>query len=854
MENVETTVQAINAELEPKLGYLPYRIGRNGKLACSACHTERDAEHDELVKTKNVRDSKGDPMTVHVCPGCKYAAGVNISLKKRIDAARKELSLLDFPIGDKFRNDYSRPTTESYFFMGTNPEDPSVKLTDDQLFEAIEEFRESMYAALNPTKVDSVTTTVDPIPAPIDPLAAVEQVAPDTSIPEGSTFNIDEECIETEQFSEESADEGFNDTESSFFEDESDLDDLFGNAGELEADLSSEDEFEAIEEDDEIEEEELEEESAFTPNPILDMDDDSDLDDWFARTPVEETRGDQIAGKHDAAIAANGVTDVKHEGDKLIEDMVKANAEEAEADVFRIDNREHSVASLVRKSRIADLQEIFSDSNGKIVVERIVSLFRKLANRQIKHMVTINDITHECPVVDFEGNIRLIFIDTDIPGGRYDIQSEVNGKLRAPFATSSDFELMTFVIYSDMIERNLMHRVIKAVSKHIAYNLKIEGIFTPISVVTDSDRYFFTTDVQDKDTISNFTKENCAGNVDKPGVGEIAMISQWNNPDVNMEMQYSKEIRNRITIASGGDISYKDLSMRMTCSLRYIMLPQRPDGSIHVTVVDYVEALDLYVRDGFGVLVGAMIYNIKSQFPNSKVHLFYEFDVSMVPSPTISRYLRSGAVRPIIVDKEINQFNKIVTIVANQNNAKVAPIPVEGEIFEAPEYKSPVWRSYNFVPEQRRNNSDNKRVDWRYLGKKSIVKTLGDRFKSYGGVDVSDRKARAALLEKIGMQTIIQPQIAILKITDEFGLAALQKVMSTCAGLFSINQYIRANRSQVVDDNYMTNTGNGQFGVQNTGNLTPEQMMYAQQMKQYQMAMQQQALYAQNMGYGGFQG
>ena len=875
MSENSTIIQAANAELKGVIGYDPYFVDNTDKVRCTACHGEV-TDLTNLKTTKNVKTVEGVPMVVHACPTCKYVQGVNLPLKKRINEYRKELNLHEFPQGEKFKNKYAKPQDVYTFIIPTTGD--ATRLSEYQLQMALEEARGSNI--IKTSTIVEVTSSESAETSTVEAAAPVVQETPVVVATESEdhlptlsdiTGGTDEEDEREDVIDDdlpihdkvapapdgEESDEVMDGTgvetgpDASDFFDDDDLSNLFNTqeAPIAPVTIVNEEELPVGETIDvsviEDEATDVEEDDDTSAGEMFGADD--DLEAFFAGCATASTDTVVPPVQQDNP-HVSGVEDVKVTTDPTIEAMLKANSETSEDDVFRLDKREQSgIGNLVRRSRTADLHENYADSNAKLVVDRITSLFKKRVNRPIRTNVTINELTHECPVVDIEGNIRLIFVDIDVPGGRYDIQQEINSKLKAPYADTSDFELITYMIFSDEIEDKKLNRVVKAVAKNVAYNLKILGVFSPISIMQESNRFFYTTVENDKEIISRFDMENCAGNVDKPCNGEVAIVSEWLNPNVDDAWRYQKYIRNRSIIASGGDIDYKDLSMYMVCTMKYIVLPQKPDGSINVTITEYIEALDLFVRDGFGILVAALLHNIKTQYPQSKIHLYYEIDVSMIPSPTISRYVKGNAIRPINIDESAVHLNKIAGVLANQAGIKVPSIYVEGEPFDSPEYQSNIWRSYNLSPEFRRNAEDGKRIDWRKFGRKSFGKTLGDRFKDYRNIDVNDRKKRAALLEQLGYHTIIQPQVIKTRIADECGLNALQLFMQKCSGIFSIAQFTRGNRSQVVNDNYMVNNIGGvpTYNPAMGGYITPEQ----QQAYAYQM--NQQAAYQQMFGNGG---
>ena len=847
------SVESANKSLaDSGLAYIPY-ANIAGKNFCRSCGTEASDETLSNPKIKTVNDHTGHPTNVHVCPNCKYSSGSNVYLKKRISELRKKLGLHEFPTGDKFRNNYLYPTTEGYMFIEPS-EGIAVKLTEDALINAINELEtgkppaeqqiedkktEEVEQPLNETTSEISQETQDPpviVEIEEDPadeiitdenstiIEAINDFAnegidgtidSDTddfsdiiitdSVNETSIEDVIVEEVDTEDLPEdvifeeiptEIVEEEFVDKDEYFGDEDEDFTEVFGNASvrpkatvDKTEELSSEDDF------------------------LGGSFDDAFFEGVGKPEIVQESNESATNAKttHSA-----GVGDVKTEVDPMIQQMLKNNVEDHEDDVFRLDKRGNTgIAQIVHRSRVNDLHENFAESNAKHVIDRIKSLFKKRAQRDIKYELTIDDRTHECPVIDFEGNIRLIFVDLDLDSGRYDIQREVNNKLRTPFSEDSEYDLMTFMVFSDAIDNGkFINRVVKAVAKHIAFNLKITKVFAPISVLEDSDGFFYTNNLLDQEVITRFDSENCAGNVNKPFNGEIAAISRWNNPSLDENWRYRKEIQNRSVIMNGGTVDYDDLSMFMVASMKYIMiLPKSANNPVmNVTIVDYTESLDLFVRDGFGALVGMLVHSMKAQYPQFKIHLYYERDISMIPSPTLSRYVKRDVIRPLIINEDVIQLNKIAAITANQNGAKVNPIPTEGEPFDSMEYQSPVWKNYVLGVDFRKGPNDNKRMDWRRFTPKSFSKTLGDRLKGYGSVDsLADRKTRESILDKLGFRTVVQPQVIKARVVDEFGVKAFWAIVNSPKffGIFSINQYMKNSR-QVVSDNYMM-TGNAPF-------------------------------------------
>lgn len=840
------TLQELNSELSTIVGFEPYFLDVEGKVICKCCLVDRSGSPvEELKRTKTVKNKDGDPTSVHVCGGCKYVQGANLPLKKRITDLRKELGLMEFDIA-KFKNSYLKPMDKYRFYV---PEtDSECRLSESDLNEALEELRGNL--GMTPgTQIsseeeldsnDEVSTESLEEDLPIDDLRETEEEEHDEHIePEDDDMN---------------SDTASGDAINSFFDDEDDLDDLFGTEEEETKEYLGENEDEDIDEDDELYESESEEDLG--PDGFDNLDDDLGDDFWEESKPKDSSNNSSTSEKvEDFSSQRNtfgSVADVKVTRDAVIDDMIAQNKEASEDDVFKIDGREEHIYNIVSRSRFTDLIEDYDDSNAKKVVDRILKLFKKRGSRDLKYKLYIDERTHECPVVDFEGSIRMIFINTDIPGGSYHAENEINSRLRYTFDQSDcEYDVMTYIVYSDMIRDERLNRVVKSISKQIAFNLKVKGIFKPISIIEDSDQYFYTTSEKDKPTIDRFTFDNCSGNVDVAATKSIALISRWENPNLDNEWKYRKEISNRIALSKGANIGYEDLSMHMTAAIRFIMIPPKPDGTINVTITDYIESLDIYVRDGLGSLIGVLVHNIKAEFPQSQLHIYYEFNRTMIPSPTVSRYFKNESIRPVNVNRDMAQFNEIIKTVSEQNGvAPTAQFYVEGEPFEgSPEYNGDFWPTFVLSPEYRKTNKDGDRIDWRRaVGKKSLPKFLGDKFKDYRNMNLDDRRVRLSILDKEGYITVIQPQVFRTKVEVAFALKALQTVMGTCSGPCSIRQYIEANQSKVVGNNYMENGFNSPTFF-NGQYITPDQQLMLQQ-----QMLQQQQMMAQQQMYGGFNG
>ncbi len=880
-------------ELEKTLGYPPYIVGKDNQgefLTCRCCGTDFDVL-PALLETRKIKDRKGLDVDVHACGECHYSGGESIELKAHIAKMRKELGLLDYPKGNKFRAVYRNPDEMYKFIIGDTGE--VTELDDGGLCAAIEEKTTGMVVTTDtkreketppdePEKVEEIkevevpTTTETEVILPDSGLSEEEIAAAEIT----DMFGDDDETNEIlaahgEPVSDESVveedDQPLPDGEAMDLDPENptpvaaeessgNLDDLFGNNAVAELPGEVEEVIPATPDPVITQETFNSDESALPIDKVIEVlgeEANASLDSLFGDdlenftqeveqmdSNVVETiipeevnpsliddktdeffkGGDDLTEvkldaepvniRRNAAAAARpggGASDVEYESDPQIDDMIKRNNLIVENDVFTTRlNTNDTVSGVIKHSRIADLHEDYKDSQFKDVVDRIQNIFKRRAKIDLQFDLIINDRTHECPVVDFEGNVRLIYVDLDVPGGKYDITAEVNRNIpRTIFHENAKYEMRTFVVFSDMLERGKLNKVVKGYAKHIAFALGRSDIFKSIGIIDDSDKYFYTTADHDKDTLTKFYIENSPGNVDKPHNGSLGVISQWARPDDGGSWWSDQDLRNRVTMAQGGDVGYEDLSMFMTATIRYIQLPKKLDGVINVTIVEYTEALNIFVRDGLGVCIGALIHKLKSQIPGCRVKIHYEIDPTTVPSPTIARYLKGGSIRELNIDPKMEQLNAIIKMTARHNGVQdPAQMAIEGEPFDSPEYKNEFWRSYMILPEFRNSNRDNVRHDFRKFGRKSFAKTLGSKFAEYSHVNVSDRKQRQAVLENLGFASVIQPPVMKMIVDGTFSRRAYATTLNKCSGFFSISQYMKKNRGSVVSDNYMDNNSN----------------------------------------------
>jgi len=823
-------VVKVNEALEGELGYKPFIATEGGGIKCASCHasyTGEELKEEFLMKTKVVKGPDGEDHKVHDCPKCKYTKGVNVHLRRRISELRQKLNMFEVNNGE-YRNKYFTP---GIYFFTTVPGDMNtlMKGSEAELVEVIQKVKQRDGIA-----DDETVNTVSPPPVETPP--ANEPVVENND--EGGNEQVDEANDETATTEEDLGGEGEPTPEDGDGEEMSDEEKQL--ALEVEADDDEEIELKAVDEESSTESESPADNTSGPVNHFLG-------NAASASTPPSAKK--KVAAKEpsyrnlgDDAVDRLGVRE-----DPITAEMIRQNAERAAADVFKIGNvGKDKVYGIISKTRSELLREDYNSSNAKIVIDMILAKF-EVFGRPIKNKLYIGDATHECPVVDFEGNIRLIFVDLDQSGGAYNVTAEINKRLHPTFRKDkgSRFRLMTFTIYSDMISSvESIRRVVKGVIKHIVHNLLITDMITPISIFHQSEHYFYTTAELDRAYIKQFIEKHSPGNVDKPSTDTVAIINSWENPEASEEDKKYRQVNVMKQLERNNEIDYYDLSMYMTCAMKY-MCNEDTDGNICIIITDYIETLDLFIRDGFGACLGVVIHNARQKYPNRAMKVYFELDLSMIPSPTIHRYINDGNLKPIEPDFEARTFNIIGSIIAKDYGIKnIQELPVEGAEFLKPEYTKPFWRSIQKAPNFRSYFGDEKRLDWRRFTARNISRTLGEQMRGHT-INVNDKSARSEVLEKLGYRHISQPKIDVLVVTNNLLNVCYNAVLGYenligCDGCFSLSKYVEASRSHVVGNDYSRhnmdmNPGFGYGGYYSNPNVPPWEQQYPYPMYGQQM-------------------
>jgi len=815
---------AVNAEMGPKLGYNPYELVGGG-IACASCHnllTKDELNQEFMTRTKKVIGPDGKEHEVHACPKCNYTSkGVNVQLRRRITEMRKKLGVYEVNSG-KFKNEYFTPGT--YYFTVDGNEKSLFKTTEAEMIDTIQK-RENAVTVAD----DETVEAVSPVEEKSEPVVEEQPTQEETKEEEVDEQSVEAVESDKENNEEETVEEGSGE--------ESGVD---GSSGQMDTET---------EEQQEVAQESTEESETLTIE--VDEDDEElaqaiesgDVEVISEEEPPVATAPNYFIGAKDGAakevktkepnysnIGDNSVVHMGVQDDPVTAEMIRQNAERAANDVFKIKGvGKDQIYGIISKTRAEILREEFNSSNAKSVVDLILNKFEQFG-RPLKHKIYIGDATHECPVVDLEGNIRLVFVDLDKSGGQYNVTAEINRRLKSTFRKGARFEMMTFTIYSDMISTgDNIRRVVKGVIKHIVHNLEICDVVTPISIFHQSENYFYTTSEFDKPYIDAFIEKNSPGNVLKPSTDVVAIINSWKNPEATDEELRYRQLNVMNQLARNNEIDYSALSMYMTCAMKYIA-NEDTDGNVLVVITDYIETLDLFIRDGFGACLGLVIHNVRSKYPNRIIKVYYELDITMIPSPTVHRYIADGNLKVLNPDIEVMNFNKISSMIAKDHGIKnIQEIPIEGKEFLKPEYMKPFWRSIQKSPNFRAYYGDEKRLDWRRFAPKNFSKTLGEQMRGQT-INVNDKSARNEMLEKLGYRHISQPKVDVLVVTNNLLNVCFNAVngyenLIGCTGRFSLSEYVSASRSNVVGNNYgfnrPNNDGSGFGGYYSNPNVPP---------------------------------
>lgn len=284
------------------------------------------------------------------------------------------------------------------------------------------------------------------------------------------------------------------------------------------------------------------------------------------------------------------------------------------------------------------VEEFFNSPTGKLITK-----VRELTEVEI--MLSLNDETFQLPIVDFSTGVRAICL-------RVDDESQMKTPLHQLINYPFQFDLRDkkegirkVFIYSDSVDSS--DKKFKATLKSL---VKIVGrdTFDPRRIVNIGDNYmlFYVTD---KKIIDDFELENSTYPMGKPCNKSIAIIAMKTD-------SFNKKLKPKdiISILSKDNFDMRKYNLYMVASARYIENLNTKTGIVEYRITDYLEMTSSIILDGFEHIVGAILKEHAETHLGLNYNFTYEFDPSLMSSPSLERYYDNSEMMPI--GEHGNQF------------------------------------------------------------------------------------------------------------------------------------------------------------------------------------------------------
>lgn len=278
-----------------------------------------------------------------------------------------------------------------------------------------------------------------------------------------------------------------------------------------------------------------------------------------------------------------------------------------------------------------DLMTTFLESPmGKLIQE-----VKRLSN--VSAFIRISESTYDIPFVDFETGVRVICLDCDEMSQLKVNLSNIQKQVPFNFKLKKKEDRRTVILYSDALtSKNQVKATLKSLLKIVN-----RDNFDGKRIINLSGNYslFYTDNFQ---AIKEFEGLNSVYPYGKPSNKQIAIIAM--RPNNNSKIS-AKDIIN----CFNGDrkLDLESFNLYMVASARYIAIPQHDKENVEYIITQYTELAPTIVKDGFDHIVAAIIKEHKANntvkdfrnpgfdFSNYKYSFVYEFDKSLLPSPSL---------------------------------------------------------------------------------------------------------------------------------------------------------------------------------------------------------------------------
>jgi hypothetical protein len=558
----------------------------------------------------------------------------------------------------------------------------------------------------------------------------------------------------------------------------------------------------------------------------------------------------------------NGAYSTEPKMDKFTEEMLENNKKEKEYfDLFAQTedgkmayDKNPNTLSEARTNRI--IKNFMNDENPFYnLVCLITETFKnaRVHDRnipQIESRLMLDETTHEVPVVDFLGNIRIICVDTKSYGCSYHVEKYIND-LKQTFKFENDERVpatakkRSYVVYTDMVNTiDGRLRVAAAIVKQICFNMKIlsNSLVRRMSIMNEANRYYYTTSEYDDDTITKFIKENNPHSSPLPSTDKIALIVEgFVNTDERW--QAVRDLNARMIVDQGGELDYHNFaSSVMAAAFEITCIPRPSNNAVDVIIVNYTEIADVWIQDGFSILSALTKSFVHDKYGmDVRVNLMYEFNWVTIPSPTVMLEFAKQNLVSVEYNPRIAEYNKYLAGLAkglggaatygNEPARVWGTINNDGDVFNSSIYQQKGWVTFIFGNEK--NDFGTVRIDPRNLGHKQIAQTFdkyGTKLTIAERNDAMDQSKRAFLLERYNMKRVVQPAIWTYKVDDEHLEAVWDLVEKRTQESIDNNYYCSGLFSLAVANNGMkqTNVYNDRYYAQEDESNRKTRMDYFQ--------------------------
>jgi hypothetical protein len=354
------------------------------------------------------------------------------------------------------------------------------------------------------------------------------------------------------------------------------------------------------------------------------------------------------------------------------------------------------------------LFDIFAQSKTGELIETVRS------RTQTDVRIRIDEDTIEIPIVDFSTGVRVICLDVDNESQlKIPLQIEQQVPFQFPIERANGRNYSKVYLYSDSVNNG--KQKFNATMKNLV-KLVNRDYYDPQRMVTlDKNYALFYTDT--KHQIKEFENLNSSYCMGKPMTHQIAIIAMRNTVEKHRKFT-AKDVLQYIN-NNGNSFEMKNYNMYVVGSARFIELMDSNRVAIQYLITDYTELSASIILDGFDHIIGAILKEHQLRHPNLNCEIHFEFDPSLIMSPSLERLYDNKDIMEIGTIGDTNYIRR---------------------------------------PQYRFSAADSFRQDERLF----TITSLSKRFPTeiaQSGFDITNGQQRAKFIEQLGFVKVYQPKI-----------------------------------------------------------------------------------------------